>query len=187
MKYLLKRLIDITGALLVLIITSPLWIGIIAWILFVAGPPIFYTGERSGRGNSYFNQIKFRTMFKGKHETEDHRQDFRVIPWLRFLRITGLDSLPELINVIKGDMSLVGPRPFPRNLMDLLASKKDFIEMRARVRPGITGMAQICLSKYDHAYDKLFMDAVYANSVDLLIDARIMVKTVFKSISFKWE
>lgn len=126
-------------------------------------------------------------MYNGDYKFTDFMGDNRVIPQLKVVRKLNLDSLPELVSVVKGDMSLVGPRPFPMPLIEMLGRWPDKIEKRQSVRPGLTGLAQVELTKYDSARQKLTYDVRYVDNYSLLLDVKIMAKTLAKTLLVRWN
>ncbi|TKB75822.1 MAG: sugar transferase, partial [Nitrospira sp.] len=143
MKFSLKRLIDIVGAGLGLLCLSPLLLVVAGLVWWKLGSPIIYRHQRPGLHGKPFGLIKFRTMIppSGEHEVGDilrDRERVTALGW--FLRQTSLDELPELYNVLKGDMSLVGPRPLLMQYLDRYTPEQ---RRRHETKPGITGWAQV--------------------------------------------
>ena len=178
-KYI-KRVLDFLLSTIALIILSPIillltMIGSIA----VKGNP-FFTQDRPGLNEKVFKLIKFRTMTNEKDENGEFLpDDIRIIPYGRFLRKTSLDELPELINIWKGNMAIVGPRPF---LIRYLPYYTDGEKKRHSVRPGLTGLAQIS-GRNVLAWDsRLALDVEYVEHITFLGDLKIILKTVVKVI-----
>ncbi len=172
---LIKRLFDILISLLVLILCLPLFMGIALAVFYSMGFPILFKQQRPGLHNKPFMMYKFRTM----NDARD--ADGRLLPdeqrltrFGKFLRSTSLDELPELINVLKGEMSMVGPRPL---LMDYLDRYTPRQAQRHLVRPGITGWAQINGRNDQTWKERLKMDVWYAHNWDLLLDLQILART----------
>lgn len=141
LQRLFKRIIDIIGSLAGLIILSPVFLVVGVLVYSKLGSPIFFTQERVGKDGKIFKMIKFRTMLDSTNKFGELLDDEeRLTPFGKKLRSTSLDELPELINVLKGDMSLVGPRPLLVEYIPLY-SKHQF--RRHEVNPGITGWAQV--------------------------------------------
>lgn len=166
----MKRTLDI----LLVLLTAPLWIpvGILVAIviLLTEGRPIFYISERAGRGGKAFRFLKFRTMREG-----DGTDAARLTKVGRFLRATSLDELPQLLHVLSGEMSLVGPRPLPVRYLPRYSATE---ARRHEVRPGITGWAQV---NGRNALDwgaKLALDVWYVDHHSLGLDCRILFLTV---------
>lgn len=175
-----KRILDFSVASLMLIVLSPLLL-IIAWRIrrTMRVSPLFRQ-MRPGLSGKPFDMLKFRTM------TDDRDQDGRLLPdeqrltsFGRFLRSTSLDELPELWNVVKGDMSLVGPRPL---LMQYLPRYSPQQARRHEVRPGITGWAQINGRNAISWEQKFALDVWYVDHWSLMLDLRILFLTVWKTI-----
>jgi len=136
---LIKTLFDFFGSLLGLIILAPILILVAFISLIFQGSPIFFFHERLGKNGISFIMIKFRTMKNGQSLSAKH-DITRITKWGRILRKTSLDELPVLINVLKGEMSIVGPRPLPTKYLHRFDS---FQKKRMDIKPGITGLAQI--------------------------------------------
>jgi exopolysaccharide biosynthesis polyprenyl glycosylphosphotransferase len=186
----LKRLIDVTLSLVGLIPFMAL-LPLIALIIRLDSPGgVFYTQERMGRGGRRFRLIKFRSMVQNAEaETGavfSHAGDPRVTRFGRFMRKTRLDELPQLINVLRGDMSFVGPRPERPEHVARLTEKIPFYRTRMIVRPGLTGWAQVQYSygsTDEDAMIKLQYDLYYIRHRSLLLDMNILIRTVGKVLS----
>ena len=173
-----KRLFDLTAALLGLIVLSPLLLllaGLIAWKL---GWPVFFTQERPGQHGLPFRMIKFRTMTnacdaQGKLLPNEQRKT----AFGNLLRSASLDELPELINVLRGDMSLVGPRPLLPQYLPLYNQRQ---ARRHEVKPGITGWAQINGRNAISWEQKFEYDVWYVDNVSLFLDIKILLETIQK-------
>ena len=178
-KYI-KRVLDFLLSTIALIILSPIillltMIGSIA----VKGNP-FFTQDRPGLNEKVFKLIKFRTMTNEKDENGEFLpDDIRIIPYGRFLRKTSLDELPELINIWKGNMAIVGPRPL---LIRYLPYYTDGEKKRHSVRPGLTGLAQISGWNVLAWDSRLALDVEYVEHITFLGDLKIILKTVVKVI-----
>lgn len=178
MQKFIKRAIDILGSSLGGLLISPILIIIAILIRIKLGSPIFFTQDRVGKDGKVFKIIKFRTMLEAYDKFGEPLSDKeRVTSFGNFLRSTSLDELPELINVLKGDMSLVGPRPLLVEYIDLY-SKEQF--RRHEVRPGMTGLAQVNGRNNLNWDDKFKMDVEYVDNVNLLLDIKILFLTIFK-------
>lgn len=178
-KYI-KRLIDLLLSTMALVILSPIiLLLIIIGSIAVKGNPLF-TQNRPGLNEKVFKLLKFRTMTNEKDENGEFLpDDIRLIPYGCFLRKTSLDELPELINIWKGDMAIVGPRPL---LVRYLPYYNDREKKRHSVRPGLTGLAQIS-GRNALAWDsRLALDVDYAENITFLGDLKIILKTVGKVI-----
>lgn len=178
MQKFIKRAIDILGSSLGGLLISPILIIIAILIRIKLGSPIFFTQDRVGKDGKVFKIIKFRTMLEAYDKFGEPLSDKeRVTSFGNFLRSTSLDELPELINVLKGDMSLVGPRPLLVEYIDLY-SKEQF--RRHEVRPGMTGLTQVNGRNNLNWDDKFKMDVEYVDNVNLLLDIKILFLTIFK-------
>ena len=161
-SYLGKRTIDIILSSIALIFLSPTFFLIIICIFLFDRGPIFFIQKRIGRRNKIFNLIKFRSLPIGTMNiTSDKLSETKITKFGAFLRRTNADELPQLINILKGEMSIVGPRP-------CLLSQKDLIKLRIEnksinCQPGLTGLAQINSYDYMTVKDKAFYDSEYAN------------------------
>ncbi|WP_394866650.1 sugar transferase [Paraclostridium bifermentans] len=178
MQKFIKRAIDILGSSLGGLLISPILIIIAILIRIKLGSPMFFTQDRVGKDGKVFKIVKFRTMLEAYDKFGEPLSDKeRVTSFGNFLRSTSLDELPELINVLKGDMSLVGPRPLLVEYIGLY-SKEQF--RRHEVRPGMTGWAQVNGRNNLNWDDKFKMDVEYVDNVNLLLDIKILFLTIFK-------
>lgn len=176
----MKRIIDIFGAQVGLIFLSPLFLFLIVIIRLCQGPPVFFTQIRPGLHGDPFRMVKFRTMVDSRDEAGNLRPDAQRLTTVgRFLRTTSLDELPELWNVLKGDMSLVGPRPL---LMEYLSFYNENQRRRHEVRPGITGWAQVNGRNSLSWEEKFALDVWYVDNQSLSLDLKILLMTVCKVI-----
>jgi lipopolysaccharide/colanic/teichoic acid biosynthesis glycosyltransferase len=149
--------------------------------------PILFCQERIGRHEQSFTLYKFRTMVDGADQHGDYtaEKDARITPIGQFLRKSRLDEIPQLWNVLKGDMSLVGPRPEWSKLVNEYENKVKLYHYRHMVRPGITGWAQVCYpygSSVEDAVQKLKYDLYYVRYYTLVLDITIIVKTAYTMI-----
>ena len=173
-----KRTIDIVCSGLGLIILSPILLITAILIRIKLGSPIFFTQDRVGKDGKIFKMIKFRTMLDAVDKWGEPLPDEeRLTSFGKLLRSTSIDELPELINVFKGDMSLVGPRPLLVEYIELY-SKKQW--RRHEVRPGITGWAQVNGRNSLSWGDRFELDVEYVNKYNLFMDIKILLMTVFK-------
>ena len=178
LQQLFKRIIDIACALIGLIILSPLLLIVSILIYTKLGSPIFFTQERVGKDGKIFKMIKFRTMLNSTNELGELLDDEeRLTSFGKLLRSTSIDELPELINVLKGDMSLVGPRPLLVEYIPLY-SKHQF--RRHEVKPGITGWAQVNGRNSISWETKFDLDVEYVDKFNLIMDIKILLLTVLK-------
>lgn len=170
----MKRVFDIISSLILLLALSLPLLVLAASQLVCLGCPILFRQERVGRGGQRFEIIKFRTMQEG-NETDEAR----LTSWGRFLRSTSLDELPELINVLRGDMSLVGPRPLPVAYLERYSPNQ---ARRHEIRPGITGWAQVN-GRNGLTWERQFeLDLHYVENHSFLLDLKILVLTVITVI-----
>ncbi|MFC1538343.1 sugar transferase [Candidatus Latescibacterota bacterium] len=181
-----KKMIDVFISLLVLIIFSPLFLIVAVAIKLDSKGPVLYVQKRVGYRNRHFNLYKFRSMVA---DAEKHcgpvwadKNDTRVTRLGRLIRKTRMDELPQFYNIIKGDMSIVGPRPERPFFVEQLKKKIPYYQLRLKVKPGLTGWAQIKHS-YDRSLDdvreKLKYDLYYIENMSLNMDFKILVATVF--------
>ncbi|NLZ92642.1 MAG: sugar transferase [Firmicutes bacterium] len=179
---LLKRIIDCIVAIFILIITLPITLLATLAIKLTSPGPIFYTQERVGRRNKRFMLYKFRTMIKNAEATTgpvlSNRHDSRVTKVGRILRATRIDELPQLINVLKGDMSIVGPRPERPVFVERYKKEIPGYTYRHVINAGITGLAQVSGKYSTSPQDKLRYDLLYAKGASPLFDLRIMLQTI---------
>lgn len=172
----LKRTLDITVALVCLVMASPLMVLIALLVLLHGGLPILFRQKRPGFKCKLFTLYKFRTMVDRVDEAGNPLPDAeRLTPFGRFLRSTSLDELPELWNVLKGDMSLVGPRPL---LMDYLPLYDAHQARRHEARPGITGWVQVNGRNALGWKERFDMDVWYVDNQSLWLDLRILGRTI---------
>jgi sugar transferase EpsL len=174
----MKRMFDITISMALIVLFTPLYI-IISFLTYMnLGTPIFFFQNRPGFEGKIFKLIKFRTMVNEVNETGSLIDDEkRITPFGHFLRSSSLDELPELLNVIIGDMSLVGPRPLLEEYLDLY---DDFELRRHEVKPGITGWAQINGRNHLSWRQKFELDIWYVDNHSILLDIKILVLTILK-------
>lgn len=175
---MIKRTFDITLSLIGFIIISPVFLILMFLVRWKMGSPVFFSQIRPGLHGKSFTIYKFRTM---TNETDAEgsllSNKHRLTRFGQFLRSTSLDELPELINVIKGEMSLVGPRPL---MMDYLPWYSQEQKRRHNLKPGITGWAQVNGRNAINWDKKLALDVWYVNNRSLWLDIKILLKTVIK-------
>jgi len=180
----LKRAIDILGALAGLILLSPLFVGAALAVMLQSPGPALHWSRRVGRDERIFRMPKFRTMRVGTPDVATHLlsdPDQWVTSVGRFLRRTSLDELPQLWSILKGDMSLVGPRPALFNQDDLVALRR--AAGVAGLRPGLTGWAQINGRDELPIAEKARLDAEYLQRMSLAFDLQIIVATALAAVS----
>jgi undecaprenyl phosphate N,N'-diacetylbacillosamine 1-phosphate transferase len=177
----MKRLFDIITSLIGLIIFTPLLVLLSIAIIVVDGFPVIFVQPRLGKNKKEFNIIKFRTMKIGESKSSEE-DEIRQTLLGKYLRKTSLDELPVLINVLKGDMSLVGPRPL---LIKYSERFNNFQNRRHEVLPGITGLAQINGRNQISWEEKFNYDVQYIDENNFLLDIKILLKTVRSVLLFK--
>lgn len=174
----MKRIFDFIVALFALSVFSPILVVLMVLIRKKLGVPIFFRQTRPGLNGKPFEMIKFRTMLDATDKNGNSLLDEkRMTPFGKLLRSTSLDELPELWNVLKGDMSLVGPRPL---LMEYLPLYNEEQRCRHEVRPGITGWAQINGRNSLSWEERFKLDVWYVDNQSFLLDLKILFLTVKK-------
>ncbi|MFZ2883380.1 MULTISPECIES: TIGR03013 family XrtA/PEP-CTERM system glycosyltransferase [Nitrosomonas] len=185
LRTVVKRMFDIITSLLLLIVTLPIMLLTALLIVIEDGWPVFYRQERVGDAGKTYMVIKFRSMFndaekagKPQWATADDPRSTRVGRIIRKLRI---DELPQIINVLKGEMSFVGPRPERPHFVDMLSAQVPYYNMRHSIKPGITGWAQVRYpygASIEDAIEKLQYDLYYVKNHSLFLDFVILIDTV---------
>jgi len=182
-----KRCIDLVGSIFCLVILLPVIAGVALAVRLMLGPNIFFCQERVGRNGKTFRMIKFRSMqhdrrsdnadFTGSDRRQTHKSlnDPRHTPVGRFIRKWSLDELPQLFNVVKGDMSLVGPRP---ELVRVAQAHNLVDHPRHLVRPGITGLWQVSCERSSLLHENVHIDTDYVTRVTFVGDCKILLRTV---------
>ncbi|MHB8963774.1 MAG: sugar transferase [Saccharofermentanales bacterium] len=169
---------DLVLAVIALIILSPVLLVTAILIKTKLGSPVIFRQKRPGLHEKIFTMYKFRTMTEERDESQELLPDCeRLTKFGKMLRSTSLDELPELINIIKGDMSIVGPRPL---LVEYLPLYNEDQKHRHDVRPGLSGLAQICGRNTICWEDKFELDTRYVDNITFIEDYRIVIKTIFK-------
>ena len=176
----IKRILDFTISLITLIIFSPIFIVVAVLVKVKLGSPVFFCQKRPGKDEKIFTIYKFRTMTDKRDENGNLcSDDIRLTSFGRKLRATSLDELPQLLNVIKGDMAIVGPRPL---MVEYLPYYTEEEKIRHTVRPGITGLAQVRGRNSISWEEKFSFDIQYVNKMSLMFDLKIIMETVSKVI-----
>ena len=173
-----KHAFDFLIALIVLVLLSPLVIGLILLFAFYNKGEVFFVQERPGKNEKIFGLIKFKTMrdlFDAKGKPLPNKD--RITSIGEFVRKTSMDELPQLLNVLKGDMSLVGPRPL---LIEYLPLYSDFQKKRQEVKPGITGWSQVNGRNAISWQRKFELDVFYVKHLSFTLDVKILFLTFFK-------
>lgn len=175
MYQLFKRIFDFITSFLGLIVISPILVFITLLVLIYHGKPVFFTQKRPGKNERIFKMFKFRTMTNETDEQGNLLPDEkRITKFGSFLRKTSFDELPELINVLKGDMSLVGPRPLLVKYLPYYTPRE---QKRHNVRPGLTGLSQVSGRNNLDWENRLETDVVYVENISFLLDLKILYKT----------
>lgn len=176
-KYI-KRLLDFILSLTALIVLSPLLLIVSILVRLKLGSPILFKQKRPGLDEKIFTMYKFRTMTDSKDRSGELLPDsVRLTKFGKFLRSTSLDELPGLINIVKGDMSIIGPRPL---LVQYLPLYNEHQKRRHEVRPGLSGLAQVNGRNAISWEDKFNLDVKYVDSISFLQDWKIIFLTVKK-------
>ena len=175
---MIKRLFDVVVALVLLLLTLPLMVLLVVLIRYKMGSPVIFRQIRPGLGQRPFMMVKFRTMLNVFDSSGESLPDEKRMTALgRFLRATSLDELPELWNVLKGDMSLVGPRPLLMEYLPLYSKEQ---QRRHEVRPGVTGWAQVNGRNNLSWPERFRMDVWYVENQSFWLDLKILLMTVKK-------
>jgi exopolysaccharide biosynthesis polyprenyl glycosylphosphotransferase len=179
----IKRLYDLFIASIVLLITIPFWPIIILIIKIESRGPIIFKQVRAGKNCQHFNFYKFRTMYEENNNRKmTEKNDKRITKFGKFMRQTRIDEIPQLINVIKGDMAFVGPRPERPELIKELSKNIPFYGIRNLIKPGITGWDQISgeyhSASINDTYKKLQYDLYYIKNRSVYLDVSIFLKTI---------
>lgn len=180
-KNYFKRVFDFSIALFAIVIASPLMITVAVWLHFAnKGAGVFFLQERPGHYGKIFKVVKYKTMTDEKDSNGNLLPDEeRLTPIGKFIRSTSIDELPQLINVLKGDMALIGPRPLLVKYLPLYSKKQ---ARRHEVRPGISGWAQ-CHGRNAISWtQKLEYDVWYVDNISLWTDIRIIWKTIISVV-----
>lgn len=177
---MVKRLFDIVVSAIALLVFLPLILILMVLVRIKLGSPVFFTQQRPGKDGKPFQMVKFRSMTTAKDADGNLLPDEQRLPKFgKLLRSTSLDELPELWNVLKGDMSLVGPRPLLMQYLDRYTPEQ---RRRHDVRPGITGWAQVNGRNNVPWEERFKMDVWYVDNHNLLLDIKILWMTVLKVV-----
>ena len=178
-KNCFKRIIDFVISLVILAIISPILLIITVWLYFAnKGAGAFFNQERPGKGGKIFKIIKFKTMTDERDAEGKLLPDAdRLTPVGKFVRSTSIDELPQLINVLKGDMAIIGPRPLLVQYLHLYSKEQ---ARRHEVKPGITGWAQ-CHGRNAISWtDKFKLDVWYVDNISIITDLKVIIITIKK-------
>jgi len=176
-----KRLLDILAVVVTLPVTLPIAAGVMLYLCFLDGLPVIFVQIRRGYAGRRFRMYKFRTMYRGTEGGSTGKRDKRIMPGCRVIRKLRLDELPQLYNILRGDMSLIGPRPVAEYVARSSALVQPKYEVRSLVLPGITGWAQVhsgYAGTVDEEIEKLSYDLYYIKHLSLDLDLQIIFKTV---------
>lgn len=183
---ILKRLFDLIISIFGIILVSPILIVIAVLIKIESKGPVFFKQQRLGLNGLPFSIYKFRTMVVGAEKIGDGLKvrsevDSRITKIGQFLRKTSLDELPQFFNVIKGDMSLVGPRPpVTYHPYDGYGNYPEWAKMRFCMRPGVTGLSQVTVRNSVPWNERIKYDNKYITEFSLFLDLKILLKTIYK-------
>lgn len=168
-----KRILDAGLALIGLLLSAPVWCLIALAVLVCDGRPVLFVQQRVGRGGKLFRVLKFRTM--------GYRNQNSFLP--KLLRRTALDELPQLLNIARGEMSFVGPRP----LIEAEVAGDPKLLRRTEVKPGLTGVAQVAATKDTPVDEKLEYDLWYIRHCSFWLDVRLILTSCWYSLGRKWD
>lgn len=175
-KNCIKRCLDFLLSLCAIIILSPVLLVLCILVRTKLGSPIFFRQERPGRNEKIFTLCKFRTMTDERDENGELLPDsVRLTKFGKFLRATSLDELPELFNILKGDMSIIGPRPL---LVSYLPYYSEREKLRHSVRPGLTGLAQVSGRNFIDWDKRMEKDVEYVENLTFAMDLKVLWMTV---------
>ena len=171
-----KRILDFLFSLCAIIVLSPVLLVLCILVRTKLGSPIFFKQERPGRNEKIFTLCKFRTMTDERDENGNLLPDnVRLTKFGKFLRATSLDELPELLNILKGDMSIIGPRPL---LVSYLPYYSEREKLRHSVRPGLTGLAQVSGRNFIDWDKRMEKDVEYVENLSFAMDVKVLRMTV---------
>ncbi|WP_309543410.1 sugar transferase [Cytobacillus firmus] len=174
----IKRLMDILLSMIAITVLSPVLIVVALLVRIKLGSPVLFKQQRPGLNGKVFMMFKFRSMTDERDEDGELLPDnIRLTKFGRFLRSTSLDELPELFNILKGDMSIIGPRPL---LVQYLPLYTEYQKRRHEVRPGLSGLAQVSGRNTISWEEKFNLDVEYVNRVSFINDLKIIFLTIKK-------
>ncbi len=192
MQKAVKRIFDVVFALLVLAVLAPVWIVLAIWIALTSPGGVFFRQKRTGYKGCEFDMLKFRSMYINQEADtlQATGNDPRITPVGRFLRRSSLDELPQLWNVVIGDMSVIGPRPHMLSHTDYYAPRISDYMRRHDMRPGLTGYAQVrgfrgATPDIKDMENRVRADLEYVDKFSLWLDVKILFLTVWKMITLK--
>ena len=192
MQKVIKRIFDVIFALLVLAVLAPVWIVLAIWIAVTSPGGVFFRQKRTGYKGREFDMLKFRSMYINQEADtlQAAGNDPRITRIGRFLRRSSLDELPQLWNVVIGDMSVIGPRPHMLSHTDYYAPRIDGYMRRHDMRPGLTGYAQVkgfrgATPTIKDMENRVRADLEYVDRFSLWLDVKILFLTVWKMLTLK--
>jgi lipopolysaccharide/colanic/teichoic acid biosynthesis glycosyltransferase len=181
---LIKKILDISGALIGVLFAIPIIIVLIVIIKLTSKGPLIYTHERIGLFGKSFHIYKFRSMYQNAEENGPRlssKNDQRITPIGRFMRRWRLDEIPNLINVFKGEMSLVGPRPERQYYIDQIVSKAPEFARLLQVRPGVTSLGEVKFGYAENVNEmicRMKFDLLYLENISIIMDFSILIRTI---------
>lgn len=188
----IKRIFDFLFAMMAIILLAPVWVVLSLWIFCTSPGGIFFRQKRTGYKNATFEMLKFRSMYE--NDTADEQQslsgDPRVTPIGRFMRRTSIDELPQLWNVLVGDMSIIGPRPHMLHHTEYYSARIPDYMRRHEMRPGLTGYAQVKgfrgpTPRLEDMENRVRADLEYIDKYSLWLDLKIFTLTLWRMLTFK--
>ena len=187
-----KRCYDLFVIIVVHILLLPVWA--LLWIIIPLviwledRGPVFFEQQRAGKDLQNFSAIKFRTMKAGadKQGLVTHNEDARITKFGRLIRRTALDELPQVINILRGEMSFVGPRALPTQMHENETMTEPGFPKRLEVLPGLTGVAQLYLPRHCHPRRRLRYDLLYINKANIWLDIRLMLLAGWTTLTVSW-
>ena len=192
MQKAFKRIFDVVFALLAIMALAPLWIILAIWIALTSPGGVFFRQKRTGYKGADFDLLKFRPMYINREADtlQASENDPRITPIGRFLRRSSLDELPQLVNVLRGDMSIIGPRPHMVAHTEYYTPRVKNYMRRHEMRPGLTGYAQVngfrgATPTVDDMRRRVEADIYYIDHYSLWLDLKIFFMTIWKMLTLK--
>ena len=192
MQKALKRIFDIFFALTAIVVLTPLWLVIAIWILVTSPGGIFFRQKRTGYKGRTFELLKFRSMYINPEAdtAQANANDPRITPIGRILRRTSLDELPQFVNILVGDMSVIGPRPHMLVHTDFYSTRIPDYMRRHDMRPGLTGLAQVegfrgPTPEVENMTKRVNADLEYIDKFSIWLDIKILFLTIWRIVTFK--
>lgn len=192
MQKVLKRIFDIIFALTAIVVLTPLWLVIAIWILVTSPGGIFFRQKRTGYKGRTFELLKFRSMYINPEAdtAQANANDPRITPIGRILRRTSLDELPQFVNILVGDMSVIGPRPHMLVHTDFYSTRIPDYMRRHDMRPGLTGLAQVegfrgPTPEVENMAKRVNADLEYIDKFSIWLDIKILFLTIWRIVTFK--